>query len=1264
MSNITYQTPTNTQSLSSVEKTQQVIMDAVSTVTEKYIDSLEFDKTIECEIISAVDASTGEYQVKYLNGIFSAYDDTLNMRYRPGQFVYVQIPRNDMSLKKIIIGNKSIKATDLIDAQQDNEKVVLTGIPLNKIYDFVYNENPCDIQQEFGIYGSTSNFDLVFTPNNTEEKDLLFQKYAEDRKGIMISADFKTDWYNDKVINGNYGITLNFKTKDDKTLSYTLDRSSMTGTPLNYPSWNRNYVLLSIDGNNIKCLDSIHFFSENFKRPEEESVLLNRYNGGDAEIFIKNLQIQFAQVIDTTGYTVNISAVNGQYFDQTIDVLPLEAVIRYNGLESGISEQKAEYYWYIQDASVSLISENFDDRAGVCWRRLPGVNQQGNIYNLDKTTMQNLSQAKIKVIIYYEDYKISDVIDIYQTIYNVEYSLKLLRKPDGKTADIQLLQYNTSTKEYEENLKNGYTTEWLWVDNNGSYQEITNNIKDKILLEDIDLVNIYDYNTYYCSVFNSNGQLIQTTSIIVYNDISYHDFDIVFNIDNNGVYYYNEGGSLRYTTSTSQKINFIVVNKNLEDDFLYEYRWGYADDSKPRMFEFSTLDGNLGGSNYSADSSASFTILNRYNAAAAEDNIIKLTVLIEGIYYDFYKPLSFIKEGDPGTNGSSLVLDVRFKEGQPKMIRQGAQTTIPLDIRMYYNGNPNYNGNPVKSYFNIEASVPFDYKLNNPLYGQERYEFDNETLTVKPIADITAYKNAVIQIVARPKSTNLFPYSVSYLLPIPMTTSLDLSSEYYGPTRIQYDSQGYKPVYDATLPKINGVAYFKATLEDNDNGQSLIYNEDGLTPPPTFNPRENYFALDGYDENNNLCFIQPIVGIYNEYSNALANSWDGASLVVDKNNSTVFASQIGAGKKEDDNSFTGVLMGLYNYNGEGSADANGKTGLLGFYGGKNTFGFLEDGSSFIGAPGEGRIIFPATGNAIIQSQNYNSSSAGMKINLKNGLIDSYNFRLKSKALNINSENNTFDFDASQGGHFKIADKVNGVTKNLIYLNTDEDDSPQYIQSSNYSSTGTTTGMKINLRDGSISAPGFSIDKYGNAAFSGDITGATGTFYGKLYAATGSFSGSITAADGKIGDWYIDNYGIYNGESILYPNGAFSLGKGGSIFAVNSNGDVSMAGEISIGASRTVKRLENGGLIGISSAWGSIGQATAEDGGEGLKISTSTGKIIRMVSGGGITITTPRTVFFYTENYPLIIENGQAKGGINIETLANNMGGGNVTAVFG
>jgi hypothetical protein len=83
-----------------------------------------------------------------------------------------------------------------------------------------------------------------------------------------------------------------------------------------------------------------------------------------------------------------------------------------------------------------------------------------------------------------------------------------------------------------------------------------------------------------------------------------------------------------------------------------------------------------------------------------------------------------------------------------------------------------------------------------------------------------------------------------------------------------------------------------------------------------------------------LLWAQPIVIDQNRYPNAVVNAWDGEFKIDDKNG-TIMSSMVGAGYKNSDNTYSGVLMGNIS-GGEEVAAAGNKTdvGLYGFHHGE------------------------------------------------------------------------------------------------------------------------------------------------------------------------------------------------------------------------------------------------------------------------------------------------------------------------------------------
>jgi hypothetical protein len=78
-----------------------------------------------------------------------------------------------------------------------------------------------------------------------------------------------------------------------------------------------------------------------------------------------------------------------------------------------------------------------------------------------------------------------------------------------------------------------------------------------------------------------------------------------------------------------------------------------------------------------------------------------------------------------------------------------------------------------------------------------------------------------------------------------------------------------------------------------------------------------------------LC-ITPIHITQNNYSSAALNKWNG-DLAIDEKAGTILSTMVGAGRKNADNQFEGVLMGDVATGTEDGAIT--KTGLYGFNGG-------------------------------------------------------------------------------------------------------------------------------------------------------------------------------------------------------------------------------------------------------------------------------------------------------------------------------------------
>ncbi len=185
---------------------------------------------------------------------------------------------------------------------------------------------------------------------------------------------------------------------------------------------------------------------------------------------------------------------------------------------------------------------------------------------------------------------------------------------------------------------------------------------------------------------------------------------------------------------------------------------------------------------------------------------------------------------------------------------------------------------------------------------------------------------------------------------------------------------------------------------------------------------ETYYQFDG-----EVLWIQPLLITSSQYDYSVLNNWDN-TLVTDNGNGTVMATLIGAGRKNDDNTFSGILMGevqdaddinnganftaiedlsrsdfndgtYYEYDGDTkkyfiSSDYSSEktyyklkpsTGLYGFQNGLISFSLKDTGIATFGRAGRGQIIIDGN-SSTITSGGYASDGSGMFLDLDDGQL--------------------------------------------------------------------------------------------------------------------------------------------------------------------------------------------------------------------------------------------------------------------------------------
>lgn len=464
----------------------------------------------------------------------------------------------------------------------------------------------------------------------------------------------------------------------------------------------------------------------------------------------------------------------------------------------------------------------------------------------------------------------------------------------------------------------------------------------------------------------------------------------------------------------------------------------------PDGWEYTDADGIR---TYTAKSgialSFPYKIKDRYDITCTNNDII-IMIEYQGIVLSNKTSFTFVKEGESGTNGTDFVCRIvpnivsgaimpAYPMITENIYHQGVLNYTPINSNKYLRVQLWHNETKILDSVTSanttegkKATIEWEILKNQYTAGVSdvsALSVDKET----GIFTFNGYKygeSAPANIV---KATVTYD-NVVYYATLPFVTAKITNNDYQiklkdntGFFSVLYSSDGQKAKYDNTKPfeaivtqNIDGywenvstkntsayeVTYdwncsLGAIYEDNTwVGISAFSETIGATTPNTYAVK----PLDSYDgqcvsngievavkkSGNELCRMHiPIHMMLNRYGNSAINGWDGNSVQVDSEGGFILAPQVGAGIKENDNSFTGVVMGKVKETNKSQADI----GLIGYARGvRSIFLDAQTGKAVFGANGKGQITIDPTNNtARIYSGNFvyrpNGTGTGMEIDL-------------------------------------------------------------------------------------------------------------------------------------------------------------------------------------------------------------------------------------------------------------------------------------------
>lgn len=1011
----------------------EIICTAVDTIVSSKLEGLQYDITKLCTIVDDTQRNKGEYVVSDGSIRFQAF--STDTSFREGNSVLVVIPNGDYNMQKTISGRIAATNTEPFNYTSPMETMV-------KITGNIFDADDAIVQK-----GSLLANDIT-TKNNQEIAGTAIGPLYKitDQTGLSgftrlgITADFRS-WLNGlDVATGTYGLKIyihaNTSLNEEKrpvVYDLTFTNEDMYGNPYlfeDYFSQEKVFDISNIDeiteievyfyqsgnfkdGNGNLILYTSEFEGEKVKRPNDlfvDNVCI--YLGYDVNAFSGETLMLTTNDLTTYTYQEIEAADGGKVMGNPNPVtMTLRWIHKVNDLEyqllnqEQINTDKYELRWYHYVDNLA----SSDKYAGIGWELLGGENIS-LIHELDKDKQ-------------YEEFKVIGIIKQDSTI---------IQNEDGSVTEI-------------ENDGLVYTSNVLrFTNENYSYSsEIDKNTGLSIIFMDETKGNYYLYNQNGYILNQGLGQGYTRTMKVMY-----HGAELVqapdFNI--NYIIWYMPFEKSDIERFTDQHTMLVA-----SEDYYAENNGEYKNPlTKQWLYTLSKNGTDYVGVKRDFKENdmiltQSFAIKNQW-AQSNANNTVRVIVNINGTDYEASTELKFGKAGTQGTN-RTLVLEYSSNENA---IIAGQDGAIIEAIMYDYDGtrigtSGTYTWGWVNntSYLSIGENYGSYIKLNCNTSTVPNNNYSILKCTYSPGDD--------------EGGINLTSY-----LPIAIKDSN--YSHIEGAREVIYNYQGVPSYYtDAyilyELDRTKQVPEYIAVnaIWDITNGEEVIGIAQSYIPKLQDIEKAGVkykalsaapFYLKDYANkvcvscsvNESIVWSQPILIMQSQYDFAMLNEWDG-NLTINEENGTILSTMLGAGRKNNDNTFSGVLIGDVK-EGTGLYEAETLTGVYGIHEGISSFALRENGTATFGKTGLGQIHIDGNESTIKSSSRNANNGTGMLIDLDDGIIDIKESENDTARLTLTSKNNT------------------------VLINVDN--SNYYLQSDKYSDNN---GMKIDLSNGKIQTAG-------------------------------------------------------------------------------------------------------------------------------------------------------------------------------------------------
>lgn len=688
------------------------------------------------------------------------------------------------------------------------------------------------------------------------------------------------------------------------------------------------------------------------------------------------------------------------------------------------------------------------------------------------------------------------------------------------------------------------------------------------ILQNVNLHQIINYSVFTCSCYEDD-KLVGTESITIKNTQAPLDgYTLVIN-HGDQVFLYDEEGTSLHSAALDEPYQIFDLTYTL----FYNGQEIKEEDLQQGVFatwKIPLKNTMLATSAQASSSDAEYKYINMldtlpidvnstYNASLSNNDIYLILSYNDQVFTEKTN-FTFVKEGQNGTNGTKYHFKIKVKDNPDAIVRLGKVNQIELIPELWYNGTQaNDMLNPeLVSWKRLKNNLEQNQSVLTLAEPSLEDNF-NETCTITNLNSLQGCEN----IIQAQYQTGIDGFK--YYADLPIIAIKETDTENYrvdvepGFKYVTYQSDGSKPSYTQAPFKVTVFRLYPAIEEDVSNYEmeGFIYEWKALPEP-----KES--SLLKVEANGNVCTVTPsdiftkgnqvnnavlvtikkkveseeeeptyeifaqvhipIHFMLNKYENRALNDWNGTAIEINQNDGYILTPQVGAGKKDEDNTFTGVVLGA------AVGPNTEETGLFAYGKGVRTI-FLdaETGQAYFGDASKGQIQILPGDNCLIQSNGYvyapNNNGKGMQIQFSEEPhihFGSGKFMVEStgqmKATGGEIAGWTIGEKALQKGNVGISSNNTPISNKAFWAGNDF-----YVTHEGhlYSKSGEIGGWTINWNELSKDGVGMRSSR--------SSTAEPGSTYKVFFANGDNFyvnnKGYLHSQSGNIGGWEIDSQGF-------------------------------------------------------------------------------------------------------------------------------------------